>query len=322
MRKIRIGIVGYGNIGRGVEKAVLAAPDMELRAIFTRRDPATILTAAAPVLTLDDAGTMYDEIDVMLMCGGSATDLVVQGPRFAALFNIVDSYDTHAKIPEYMAAIDEAAKYTTAIISAGWDPGLFSMMRVLSSSALPDGESYTFWGRGVSQGHSDAIRHVEGVRDAIQYTVPIDGAVDAVRSGTRPQLQARDKHLRECYVVAEDGSDKQVIAETIKAMPDYFAAYDTSVTFINEETLKSNHSGMPHGGFVIHSGATGDNGHVIEFSLKLDSNPEFTGSVMVSYARAAFRMAAEGLYGAKTVLDVPLAYLSCKDRDTLIKELL
>ena len=324
MDNIRIGIVGYGNIGRGVEKAVVAASDMELVAVFTRREPGLLKLAygSAPILPVGEAVNMTDQIDVMLLCGGSATDLAVQGPQFAAMFNIVDSYDTHAKIPEYLAAIDAVATRTTAVISSGWDPGLFSIIRALSGAVLPDGSSYTFWGRGVSQGHSDAIRRIEGVLNAVQYTVPIDSAVDAVRSGARPRLQTRQKHLRECYVVVDSGADKAEIEARIKGMPDYFADYDTTVSFIDSDELLASHSKMPHGGMVLHSGATGESEHVIEYSLKLGSNPEFTGSVMVAYARAAFRMSSRGMFGAKTVFDIPLAYLSVKDRSTLIKELL
>ena len=324
MNIIRIGIAGYGNVGAGAMKAVAAAPDMELRAVFTRRDPETldISDGAVPVFSVNQAEKMTDEIDVMLLCGGSATDLAKQGPFYASMFNIVDSYDTHSKIPEYLAAVDAAAKKTTAVISSGWDPGLFSMIRTLSGSILPDGAAYTFWGKGVSQGHSDAIRRVGGVRNAVQYTVPLESAFDAVRSGARPFFEARQKHLRECYVVAEPGADKASIEEKIKSMPDYFADYDTTVNFIDEGELKEKHSKMPHGGHVIYSGRTGENAHTIEFSLKLDSNPEFTGSVMAACARAANRMAQEGAFGAKTVFDIPLAYLSYKDRDTIIKELL
>ena len=324
MDTIRIGIAGYGNIGKGVEKAVAAASDMELRAVFTRRDPKTLRLAgkSVPVLAIDAAENMTDEIDVMVLCGGSATDLRQQGPWFAAMYNIVDSFDTHAVIPEYFSAVDSAAKTKTAVISSGWDPGLFSMIRLLSQAALPDGASYTFWGPGVSQGHSDALRHIKGVIDAIQYTVPIDSALDAVRSGTMPKLETRQKHHRECFVVASPDADRAAIEREIITMPYYFADYDTSVSFISSEEFKANHSKMPHGGSVIHSGRTGENGQLIEFSLKLGSNPEFTGSVMAAYARAAYRMAREGLFGAKTVFDVPLAYLSEKDRLTLIKELL
>lgn len=324
MEKIRIGIVGYGNVGRGAEKAVAAAQDMELRAVFTRRDPATLKLAVsqAPVLAVDDAEKMAGEIDVMLLCGGSATDLGTQGPRFAATFNIVDSFDTHAKIPAYLAAIDAVAKSTTAIISSGWDPGLFSMMRVIFDAVLPEGGSYTFWGKGVSQGHSDAIRRIPGVLNAVQYTVPIDSAVDAARSGAIHELSARQKHLRECYVVAAPGADKAEIEATIKNMPNYFADYDTTVTFIDEGEFAANHTKMPHGGMVLRSGSTGGNKHVMEFSLNLESNPEFTGSILAAYARAAYRMANEGIFGAKTVFDVPVAYLAPKARTELIKELL
>jgi len=324
MDKIRIGIAGYGNVGRGAEKAVTAARDMELIAVFTRRDPDTVKLAEslALVLPVSEAENMTDQIDVMLLCGGSATDLEIQGPLFARSFNIVDSFDTHAKIPGYLATIDAVAKKTTAIISSAWDPGLFSMMRVLFESVLPEGKGYTFWGKGVSQGHSDAIRQIEGVRKAVQYTVPIDSAVNAVRSGARPKLDARQKHLRECYVVADQGADKARIESEIKNMPNYFADYDTTVDFIEKEEFIANHSKMPHGGMVLHSGTTGENKHVMEFSLKLDSNPEFTGSVMAAYARAAFRMAKEGNFGAKTVFDIPVSYLSIKERSTLIKDLL
>ena len=323
MSKIRVGIVGYGNIGRGVEKAVTAANDMELIAVFTRRgtDAIKLTDPSVPVLSVDEAGNMKDKIDVMILCGSTANDLAEQGPRFAALFNTVDSYDTHAKIPEYMAAMDAAAKKTTAIISAGWDPGLFSIIRAISETVLPDGANYTFWGEGVSQGHSNAVRSIEGVKLAVQYTVPVSDAIDAVRRGNRPDLTAREKHLRKCYVVTEPGADMGMIEESIKAMPDYFAEYDTTVTFIDEDEFYAKHAGMPHGGLVLRSGKTGDNEHIIEYSLKLDSNPEFTGSVMTAYARAAYKMAAAGNYGAKTVLDVPLSYLSEKDRFVLIKEL-
>jgi len=321
---IRVGVVGYGNVGRGAEKAVLAAPDMELRAVFTRRDPKTLELAdsSVPALPVSAAEGMAGEIDVMLLCGGSATDLWEQGPQFAAMFSTVDSFDTHARIPEYKAVMDAAAKNTTAIISSAWDPGLFSMMRALSGAVLPDGASYTFWGRGVSQGHSDALRRIEGVKNAVQYTIPIESAVEAVRSGATPLFTARDKHLRECFVVAQPGADKRAIEGIIKNMPNYFADYDTTVQFISEEDLIANHSKMPHGGMVLHSGRTGANGHVIEFSLKLDSNPEFTGSIMAAYARAANRLSREGAYGAKTVYDIPLSYISEKNVDVLIKELL
>ena len=324
MKKIRVGIVGYGNVGRGVIKAVDAASDMELAALFTRRDPKTldIADSGIPICNLNDAEKMKDEIDVLALCGGSATDLAEQGPRFAASFNVVDSFDTHARIPEYMAEVNAAAKNTTAIISSGWDPGLFSMMRLMFETFLPDGISYTFWGKGISQGHSDAVRHVEGVKDGVQYTIPVKSAIESVRRGERPVLDARQKHTRQCYVVAEPGADEAALEEKIKTMPHYFADYNTTVTFVKEDDLKANHSKMPHGGTVLHSGRTGENEHVMEFLLKLDSNPEFTGSVVAAYARAAVRLAAERCYGAKTVFDVPLAYLSEKSRAVLVKELL
>ena len=321
---IRIGIVGYGNVGKGAAKAVKAASDMELKAIFTRRDPGSIKTAEnnIAVLPIEAAGTMVDDIDVMLLCGGSATDLPEQGPYFASMFNTVDSYDNHAKIPDYMESINAVIKNKTAIISTGWDPGPFSMMRLLFESVLPSGTTYTFWGKGVSQGHSNAIRRIEGVKDAVQYTVPIDSAVNKVRAGETPVLEPGQRMMRECYVVAESGADKTEIEKAIKTMPHYFAGYETTVTFIDEAELNENHYKMPHGGMVLRSGNTGENDHVMEFSLKLESNPEFTASIIVSYARAAYRMASEGLYGAKTVFDVPLYYLSDKDRLSLIKDLL
>jgi len=322
MEKIRIGIAGYGNVGKGVEKAVNAVSDMQLIAIFSRRDPAAFKESSVQILPLNAAETKIDEIDVMILCGGSAADLPEQGPYFASLFNIVDSFDTHAKIPEYLASIDQVAKKTTAVIASGWDPGLFSMIRALSGSILPDGSSYTFWGSGVSQGHSDAIRQIDGVKHAVQYTIPFDDAVNSVRNGERPFLTPRQKHLRKCFVVSLPDADKDKIAEKIKKMPNYFIDYETTVDFIEDDEYFENHTEMPHGGVVLQSGKTGENNHLIEFSLKLDSNPEFTGSIMVAYARAAYRMSKEGLFGAKTVFDVPLAYLSDKDRDSLIKELL
>jgi len=328
MSKIRIGIVGYGNVGRGAAKAVEAASDMELKAVFSRREPESlnIPDNAFSVLPMSSAAKMTDDIDVMMLCGGSAADLVEQGPYFAYMFNIVDSYDTHAMIPDYMRSIDEAintaAKKTTAIISAGWDPGTFSMIRALSEALLPGGITNTFWGRGVSQGHSDAIRQLPGVKHAVQYTIPIETAVETVRSGSAPVLEPKHKMLRECHVVAEPDADKTEIETEIKKMPHYFIEYDTTVHFIDADEFFSAHSEMPHGGMVFHSGNTGENKHIMEFSLKLDSNPEFTGSIMTAYARAAFRMAGERLFGAKTVFDVPLSYLSEKDRLTLIKELL
>ena len=324
MQKIRIGIVGYGNVGKGAALAVESSSDMELKAIFTRRNPDTIefSNSSIPILSIDSAASKTADIDVMLLCGGSATDLPEQGPYFASMFNTVDSYDTHAKIPEYMAAVDSAAKKTTAVISAGWDPGPFSMMRTLFESVLPDGETYTFWGKGVSQGHSDAIRRIEGVTHAVQYTIPIDSAVETVRSGERPVFNTREKMKRDCYVVVKPDADITLIENAIKTMPHYFADYDTSVSFISIEEFTKNHSEMPHGGMVLRSGSTGKNKQVMEFLLNLESNPEFTGSIMVAYARAAFKMAKEGLFGAKTVFDIPLSYLSEKDRLTLIKDLL
>ena len=316
MDKIRIGIVGYGNIGRGVEQSVKRNDDMELKAVFTRRDPASvkIQTEGAEVKHFDDMEAMKDEIDVMILCGGSATDLPVIGPKVAASFNTIDSFDTHAKIPEYFANVDKAAKEgkNVSIISVGWDPGMFSLNRLYAESILVQGSTYTFWGKGVSQGHSDAIRRIEGVKNGIQYTVPIEAAVDQVRSGSEPELTTRQKHLRECYVVAEEGADKAAIEEAIKSMPNYFDEYDTTVTFITEEELKANHSKMPHGGFVIRTGETGCEGnkHVIEYSLRLDSNPEFTGSVLVAYARAAYRLSQKGESGARSVFDIAPAMLS------------
>ena len=316
MGKIRIGIVGYGNIGRGVEQSIKCNDDMELKAVFTRRDPASvkIQTEGAEVKHFDDMEAMKDDIDVMILCGGSATDLPVIGPKVAASFNTIDSFDTHAKIPEYFANVDKAAKEgkNVSIISVGWDPGMFSLNRLYAESILVQGSTYTFWGKGVSQGHSDAIRRIEGVKNGIQYTVPIEAAVDQVRSGSEPELTTRQKHLRECYVVAEEGADKAAIEEAIKTMPNYFDEYDTTVTFITEEELKENHSKMPHGGFVIRTGETGCEGnkHVIEYSLKLDSNPEFTGSVLVAYARAAHRLSKKGESGARSVFDIAPAMLS------------
>lgn len=323
MEKIRIGIVGYGNIGRGVELAVERNEDMELKAVFTRRAPETvkIITEGVPVVHMDDMLDMKDEIDVMILCGGSATDLPVIGPQIVKNFNTIDSFDTHAKIPEYFANVNKAAKEggNIGIISVGWDPGMFSLNRIYAESILVDGDTYTFWGKGVSQGHSDAIRRIEGVKNAIQYTVPVEEAVEKVRSGCGPKLTTRDKHLRECYVVAEEGADLKVIEETIKNMPNYFSDYDTTVEFITEEELKANHSKMPHGGFVIRSGETGRDGNknVIEYSLKLDSNPEFTSSVLVCYARAAYRLSKNGESGGKTVFDIAPGMLSMKSAEEL-----
>ena len=329
MSKVRIGIVGYGNIGKGVEAAIRQNSDTELVAVFTRRSPESVVlkTPGVKVVDIKDADKFKNDIDVMILCGGSATDLPEQGPEFAAMFNIVDSFDTHAKIPEYFEKVNKAAsaENKTAVISVGWDPGLFSIIRMLSGAILPEGNDYTFWGKGVSQGHSDAVRRVTGVKNAIQYTIPIDDAIDSVRNGKNPELSTRQKHLRECFVVAEEGADKAKIEADIKNMPNYFADYDTIVHFVSEEELKSSHSKMPHGGFVFRSGKTGIdtvNNHIIEFSLKLDSNPEFTANVLVAYARAAARMNNEGSFGAKTVFDVPLSYLSKKSHAELIKGLL
>ncbi len=326
---IRIGIFGYGNLGRGVECAIRQNPDMELVAVFTRRNPESvkILSEGVQVLHVDAAESMKDKIDVMILCGGSSTDLPEQTPALAKLFHVVDSFDTHAKIPQHFAAVDASAKASgkVGIISVGWDPGMFSLNRLYASAILPDGKDYTFWGKGVSQGHSDAIRRIEGVLDAKQYTIPVDAALEAVRSGANPQLSTREKHLRECFVVAEDGADKARIEEEIKTMPNYFADYDTTVHFITKEELVRDHSGIPHGGFVIRTGKTGANGehkHVIEYSLKLDSNPEFTASVIVAYARAAYRLGAEGARGCKTVFDIAPAYLSMKRAEELRKEML
>lgn len=325
----RIGIIGYGNLGRGVECAVKAADDMELVAVFTRRDPksVTIQTENVPVCNVADVEQWKDKIDVMILCGGSATDLPVQTPQFAKMFNVIDSFDTHAKIPEHFAAVDAAAKAAgnVALISVGWDPGMFSLNRVYANAILPDGKDYTFWGKGVSQGHSDAIRRIKGVKDAKQYTIPVEAALEAVRSGANPELSTREKHTRECFVVLEDGADAAAVEKEIKTMPNYFADYDTTVHFISEVELKRDHSGMAHGGFVIRSGKTGMNkehNHIIEYSLKLDSNPEFTTSVLVAYARAVHRLAKEGQCGCKTVLDIPPAYLSEKSGEELRASLL
>lgn len=326
---IKIGILGYGNLGKGVECAIRQNPDMELAAVFTRRDPKdlSILTPGAKVYSVDEAASMKDQIDVMILCGGSATDLPVQTPEFVRYFNVVDSFDTHAAIPEHFEAVDAAARESGKIgmISVGWDPGMFSLNRLYASAILPEGQDYTFWGRGVSQGHSDAIRRIEGVKDARQYTIPVEASLEAVRNGENPQLTTREKHTRECFVVAEEGADRRRIEEEIVNMPNYFADYDTTVHFISEETLKAEHSGIPHGGFVIRTGATGwnqEHKHVIEYSLKLDSNPEFTSSVLVAFARAAYRMNQEGQSGCKTVFDVAPAYLSSKTPEEMRKHLL
>jgi len=327
LAKIRIGIVGYGNIGRGVELAVSRNPDMELVSVFTRRDPRGLKIAheSASVHGVDEAASLRDRIDVMILCGGSAVDLPRQGPEFAALFNTIDSFDTHAKIPQYFEAVNDAAIKggRVSIISVGGDPGMVSLNRLYAESILPEGKHYTFWGRGVSQGHSDAIRTIEGVRNAIQYTVPVESAVRAARSGSNPELSTRERHTRECYVVLRDGADRARVEKAIRTMPDYFADYDTTVHFISWGELRANHSKMPHGGFVIRSGNTGGgNRHVIEYSLKLDSNPEFTACVLVCYARAAYRLAQRGEKGARTVFDIAPALLSPKSGEDLRKELL
>lgn len=326
---IRIGILGYGNLGKGVESAIRQNPDMELAAVFTRRNPENIKvrTEGVKVLGAEELERMQDAIDVLILCGGSATDLPVQTPRYAAMYNVVDSFDTHAKIPEHFAAVDSAAKGAgkVGVISCGWDPGMFSLNRLYANCILPQGHDYTFWGKGVSQGHSDAVRRIEGVKDCRQYTIPVPEALDAVRSGSNPELSTRQKHTRECFVVAEEGADLQRIEEEIKTMPNYFADYDTTVHFITEEEMKRDHSGLPHGGCVIRTGNTGweqENSHVIEYSLKLDSNPEFTGSVIAAYARAAYRMNQEGMSGAKTVFDIAPAYLSAESGDYLRAHLL
>lgn len=324
---IRIGILGYGNLGVGVENAVRRNSDMELVGVFTRRDPSEVRTAGAKTYRIDEADGMKDEIDVMILCGGSATDLPVQTPEFAKLFNVVDSFDTHAKIPEHFASVDSAAKENgrIAVISVGWDPGMFSVNRLYSSAILPDGKDYTFWGKGVSQGHSDAIRRIDGVVDARQYTIPVQSALDAVRSGETPELTARQKHTRECFVVAEEGADLERIEREIVTMPNYFSDYDTTVHFISLEELKRDHAGLPHGGFVIRSGKTGADGeqkHVIEYSLSLDSNPGFTSSVLVAFARAAYRLNKEGQSGCRTIFDIAPAYLSPKSAEELRKTLL
>ena len=326
---IRIGILGYGNLGRGVECAVKQNDDMELVAVFTRRNPedVEILTETATVCNVADVENWKDKIDVMIICGGSATDLPKQTPVYAKMFNVIDSFDTHARIPEHFANVDAAAKEGghVGIISVGWDPGMFSLNRLYANAILPDGNDYTFWGKGVSQGHSDAIRRVEGVKDGKQYTIPVEAALEAVRNGENPELTTRQKHTRECFVVLEEGADAAKVEEEIKTMPNYFSDYDTTVHFISEEELKANHSGIPHGGFVLRSGKTGWNGenkHLIEYNLKLDSNPEFTSSVLIAYARAAYRLANEGQTGCKTVFDIAPAYLSAKSGEELRKHML
>ena len=327
--KIRIGILGYGNLGKGIECAIKQNDDMELVAVFTRRPPekVKILTEGVAIYHVDQILDKKDDIDVLILCGGSATDLPVQTPEYAKYFSVVDSFDTHARIPEHFAAVDASAKANgnVAMIFCGWDPGMFSINRLYGEAVLPKGSTYTFWGKGVSQGHSDAIRRIDGVANAIQYTIPLDEALEAVRSGKSPQLSARQKHLRECFVVAEEGADLAHIEQEIKTMPNYFADYDTIVHFISEETLKKEHAGMAHGGFVIQSSKTGwneENTAIIEYSLKLDSNPEFTSLVLVAYARAVYRMKKEGMSGCKTVYDVAPAYLSPYSAEELRKRIL
>ena len=325
---IRIGIVGYGNLGRGVECAIRQYSDLSLYGVFTRRDPSALQTlTGADVYSMEDILKHKESIDVLILCGGSATDLPEQTPMLAKHFNLVDSFDTHARIPEHFAAADAAAKAggRVAVISAGWDPGMFSLNRLYAEAILPDGKDYTFWGKGVSQGHSDAIRRIDGVADARQYTIPVEEALAAVRRGEAPELTTRQKHTRECFVVVEEGADPARIEEEIKTMPNYFADYDTIVHFISKEELDREHGGIPHGGFVIRSGKTGlanEHTHIIEYSLKLDSNPEFTSSVLVAYARAAVRMNREGMRGCKTVFDIAPAYLSPKTAEDLRRRLL
>ncbi len=326
---IRVGIYGYGNLGRGIEAAITKNDDMQLVAVFTRRDPLTLKlkTDNVPVVSAKDVLNWSDKIDVMVLCGGSATDLPEQTPYLSQYFNVVDSFDTHAKIPEHFENIDTAAKKAgnTALISAGWDPGMFSLNRLYALSVLPDGNDYTFWGKGVSQGHSDAIRRIDGVIDARQYTIPKEEALRSVRNGDNPKLSTRDKHLRECFVVAKDGADLEKIENEIKTMPNYFADYDTVVHFISEEELKKNHSGIPHGGFVIRSGKTGlnnENSHIIEYSLKLDSNPEFTASVITAYVRAVYRLSKEENFGCKTVFDIAPSYLCALSGEEIRAKLL
>ena len=321
---IRIGIMGYGNLGRGVECAVAQNPDMELKAVFTRRNPEnlSIWSKTAEVLSVSELENWKDKLDVLILCGGSAADLPEQTPECARYFNVVDSFDTHARIPEHFAAVDAAAKESgkVAVISVGWDPGLFSLNRLYANAILPEGKDYTFWGRGVSQGHSDAVRRVPGVKDARQYTIPVESALDAVRAGKNPELSTREKHTRECFVVLEEGADAAKVEQEIKTMPNYFSDYDTTVHFITEEEMKRDHSALPHGGFVLRSGVTGrekEHHHLIEYTLKLDSNPEFTSSVLVAYARAAYRMAQEGMSGCKTAFDIAPAYLSPKSGEEL-----
>ena len=324
---IRIGLMGYGNLSRGVEAAIKKSEDLELVAVFTRRNPDTVAirTENVPVLSESEIEAWKDKIDVLVLGGGSATDLPKQTPEYAKLFNVVDSFDTHARIPEHFENVDKASKDAgkIGVISIGWDPGLFSLMRMLSTAVLPDGNNYTFWGREVSQGHSDAIRRIEGVLDARQYTVPVESSVNSVRNGENPELTTRQKHTRECFVVAKEGADLARIEKEIKEMPNYFDEYDTTVNFISQKELDENHKGLPHGGFVIRSGETSEGvKHIVEFNLKLDSNPEFTGAVIAAYARAAYRLNKEGQTGCKTIFDIPVSYLSSESGESLRKHLL
>jgi len=325
---IRIGILGYGNLSRGVESAILQNSDMELVAVFTRRNPESIKTkSGVPAFGMTELENYKDKIDVLVLGGGSATDLPAQTPEYVKYFNVVDSFDTHARIPEHFENVDKAAKAVgkVGIISVGWDPGMFSLLRMISTAVLPEGENYTFWGKGVSQGHSDAVRRIKGVKDARQYTIPVEAAVNRVRNGENPVLSTKDKHTRECFVVAEEGADKVAIESEIINMPNYFSDYYTTVHFISEEEMKRDHAGLPHGGFVLRSGVTGfdkENKHIVEYSLKLDSNPEFTGSVITAYVRAAYRLSKEGVSGCKTVFDIAPAYLSSLSDEELRKTML
>ena len=323
---IKLGILGYGNLGRGVENAMKFNKDMELCAIFTRRNPETVkVNSNTPVVSVNDIEQWKDKLDVLIICGGSATDLPVQTPKYAEMFNVIDSFDTHARIPEHFANVDKAAKKSNkvAIISLGWDPGMFSLNRLFGNVLLPNGKDYTFWGKGISQGHSDAIRRIKGVKNAKQYPIPVEEALKAVRNGENPELTTRQKHTRECFVVLEEGADPKQVEHEIVTMPNYFSDYDTTVHFITEEELVKNHSGIPHGGFVIRTGETSvGTKHVIEYSLKLDSNPEFTSSVLVAYARACYRLNKEGQSGCKTIFDIAPAYLINKTNEELISTML
>ncbi len=322
---MRLGIVGYGNLGKGVENAIQHNPDVELVAIFTRRNPQDLkVKSNAKVVNVSEIENWKDKVDVLILCGGSATDLPVQTPKYVKMFNVIDSFDTHARIPEHFANVDKAAKEAgkIGIISVGWDPGLFSLNRMYANAILPNGKDYTFWGKGVSQGHSDAVRRIDGVLDARQYTIPVEAALKAVKNGENPTLTTRQKHTRECFVVAAEGADKARIEKEIKEMPNYFSDYDTTVHFITAEEMKKNHSGLPHGGCVIRTGQTGTTKHVIEYNIKLESNPEFTSSVLVAFARAAYKLNKEGQKGAKTIFDIPPAYLSAKTPEELRKTML